>query len=82
MVDLDTVPGGGVPERLGTILAGVRGAKGRVLASDAGIHAAVGAGLDFVVVPHVLPALLAAVAATRGADQSRVSEDKHGRHGQ
>jgi pyruvate, orthophosphate dikinase len=82
MIDLDTVPGGEVPERLASILAGVRGAKGRVLASDAGVRAAVGAGLDFVVVLHVLPALLAAVAATRGADQSRVSEDRHGRHGQ
>ncbi len=64
-VDLDRLPGGEDPERLPALLAGTPGAKGGALASDAGVAAAVAAGLDFIVVHHVLPALLAACAAAR-----------------
>ena len=64
-VNLDHLPGGEDPERLPALLAGAPGAKGGALASDAGVAAAVAAGLDFIVVRHALPALLAACAAAR-----------------
>ena len=44
---------------------GYRVPAGGALASDAGVAAAVAAGLDFIVVRHALPALLAACAANR-----------------
>jgi pyruvate, orthophosphate dikinase len=49
--------------RLAELLHGARGARGRVLESDAGIHAAVAAGLEYVIVEHRLPALLASLSA-------------------
>ena len=64
-VDLDRLPGGEDPERLPALLAGAPGARGGALASDAGVAAAVEAGLDFIVVRQALPALLAACAADR-----------------
>ena len=64
-VNLDHLPGGEDPERLPALLAGAPGAMGGALASDAGVAAAVAAGLDFIVVRHALPALLAACAAAR-----------------
>ena len=64
-LDLDRLPGGEDPERLPQLLRGVPGAKGGALASDAGVAAAVAAGLDFIVVRQALPALLAACAADR-----------------
>ena len=64
-LDLDRLPGGEDPERLPQLLKGVPGAKDGALASDAGVAAAVAAGLDFIVVRQALPALLAACAADR-----------------
>ena len=64
-LELDRLPGGEDPERLPALLQGVSGASGGALASDAGVAAAVAAGLDFIVVRHALPALLAACAAAR-----------------
>ena len=66
-LDLDRLPGGESHERLPALLEGKSGAKGGALASDAGVEAAVAAGLDFIVVPQALPALLAACAASRAA---------------
>ena len=66
-LDLDRLPGGESHERLPALLEGKSGAKGGALASDAGVEAAVAAGLDFIVVPQALPALLAACAAGRAA---------------
>ena len=64
-LDLDRLPGGEDPEKLPELLQGVSGAGGGALASDAGVAVAVAAGLDFIVVRHALPALLAACAAAR-----------------
>jgi len=64
-VDLDRLPGGEDPERLPALLEGAVGARGGALVSDAGVAAAVAAGLDFIVVRRGLPALLAACAAAR-----------------
>ena len=64
-VDLDRLPGGGDPEKLPQLLTDVSGARGGALASDAGVAAAIAAGLDFIVVRRALPALLAACAAAR-----------------
>ena len=66
-LDLDRLPGGESHERLPALLEGKSGAKGGALASDAGVEAAVAAGLDFIVVSQALPALLAACAAGRAA---------------
>jgi pyruvate,orthophosphate dikinase len=49
--------------KLRDALTGARGARGRVLETDAGIHAAVAAGVEYVIVEHRLPALLASLAA-------------------
>ncbi len=64
-LELDRLPGGEDPERLPGLLRGVSAASGGALASDAGVAAAVAAGLDFIVVRHALPALLAACGAAR-----------------
>ena len=64
-IDLDRLPGGEDPARLPALLADAPGARGGALASDAGVAAAVAAGLNFIVVRHALPALLAACAAAR-----------------
>ena len=64
-LDLDRTPGGEDAERLPALLQGARGASGGALASDAGVAAAVAAGLEFIVVRQTLPALLAACAAER-----------------
>ena len=67
-LDLDRIVGGEHPDGLPALLKGATGAKGGALASDAGVAAAVGAGLDFIVVRQALPALLAACAAARAVD--------------
>ena len=46
-------------------LQGVKSAVGSLLNTDEGVQLAVTAGLDFIVVKQVLPALLAACAATK-----------------
>lgn len=69
ILNLDALPGGEDPARLAEFVSGYRGARGRVLASERGIAAAVEAGLGFVVVPSVLPALLAACAAAQPGTQ-------------
>lgn len=65
IVDLDACDGGEDPARLAMLVAGAEGARGHVLASDAGVAAALGAGLKLIVVSPVLPALLAAISASR-----------------
>ena len=70
-LDLDRLPGGEDAARLPALLEGATGARGGALASDAGVAAAVGAGLDFIVVRQALPALLAACAAVRGSHAGR-----------
>lgn len=69
-VDLDEVAADAVEAvgaeaegRLSGLLQGARGARGQILETDAGIHAAVAAGLEYVVVQHRLPALLASLSA-------------------
>ena len=65
-LDLDEVAGAEDPANLPALLPGVRGARGGAIASDAGVQAAVGAGLTFIVARPRLPALLAAVQARQG----------------
>jgi pyruvate,orthophosphate dikinase len=66
-LDLDALAGDVVgadgAARLVELLRGARGARGRVLESDAGIGAALAAGVEFVVVESRLPALLASLTA-------------------
>ena len=63
LVDLDTLDGGTDADALAALLSGARGAAGSVLDTDDGVRAAVEAGIEFIVVRDVLPALLAAIAA-------------------
>jgi pyruvate, orthophosphate dikinase len=62
------------PEKIGAVLAslkGARGARGGVIASNEGVQAALRAGLEFIVAEPVLPPLIAAARAaaftTQGA---------------
>jgi pyruvate, orthophosphate dikinase len=75
IIDLSTVEGGEDPERIGPLLAGHRGAKGGAIASDAGVRAALDAGLDFIVAEPALPAMIAAIhARASGPQQSGEAE--------
>ncbi|MBM3482474.1 MAG: pyruvate, phosphate dikinase [Alphaproteobacteria bacterium] len=67
IADLDQLDGGEDATRLASLVAGCDGARGHVLASDAGVAAALKAGLKFIEISPVLPALLAAIAASRSA---------------
>ena len=60
-LDLDTLKGGEDPAQLAGLLAGARIVKGAVLNSDPGVHAALAAGVQVLVVRQRLPALLAAL---------------------
>jgi pyruvate,orthophosphate dikinase len=58
------------PEKIGAVLAGLkgaRGARGGVIASNEGVQAALRAGLEFIVAEPILPPLIAAVRATARA---------------
>ncbi|MBA0126545.1 pyruvate, phosphate dikinase [Haloechinothrix sp. YIM 98757] len=50
-------------------LRAARGARGAVLETDEGVHAAVEAGLEFIVVEHAAPALLSAVECVTGQER-------------
>ncbi|HEX8132761.1 MAG TPA: pyruvate, phosphate dikinase [Actinomycetes bacterium] len=71
-VDLDALAADAVGAeeigRLPALLQGARGARGRVLESDAGVHAAVAAGLEYLVVETRLPALLSSLTVPVGRD--------------
>ena len=61
--DLDVMSGGDEVANTRELLRGARGAVGAVLNTDDGVRAALEAGVEFIVVRHELPALLAACAA-------------------
>ncbi len=65
ILDLDHAPGGKLAENLPELLKNTKAACGVALHSDAGVAAAVRAGLEFIVLPQTVPALLAACAAAR-----------------
>jgi len=65
ILDLDHAPGGELVENLPELFKNTKAASGRALLSDAGVAAAVQAGLEFIVLPQTVPALLAACAAAR-----------------
>ena len=61
-------------------LRGAASAVGSLLNTDEGVHLAVATGLDFIVVKHVLPALLAACAAPTTAaagDPASITHQEH-----
>lgn len=68
VAQLDAVDGAEDPEKIERILAGLegyRGARGGAIATEAGVRAAVAAGLEFIVAEPVLPALLLAAQSSR-----------------
>lgn len=62
-LDLDGMAGGDDVANAGELMRGARGAIGAVLNTDEGVRAALDARVEFIVVRHELPALLAACAA-------------------
>lgn len=65
IVDLDAVDDGADADKLKPLLEGQTAAKGGAIASDAGVVAALAAGLEFIVAEPTLPPLLAAIHAKR-----------------
>jgi pyruvate,orthophosphate dikinase len=76
-VDLDHNEAAADPAQIGAVLGalrGIKGARGGAIASDEGVRAAIGAGLEFIVADPVLPPLLAAArcaAATASSLEAR-----------
>lgn len=68
VAQLDGVAGAEDPEKIAGIVAGLRGyrgARGGAIATEAGVRAALEAGLEFIVAEPVLPALLLAAQSSR-----------------
>lgn len=65
IVDLNSIDEGADADRLKLLLNGKTAAKGGAIASDAGVVAALAAGLEFIVADPTLPPLLAAIHAKR-----------------
>lgn len=70
VIDLDHVPGGEDPDQIEKLLSGARAARGGALNSDAGVLAALRAGVEVIYVRQVLPALLAANAQRDNATEA------------
>lgn len=66
VIDLGQIEGGEDPTQFARILQDRRGAMGGAIASDAGVRAALDAGLEFIVTEPALPVLLAAIHARQG----------------
>ena len=60
-LDLNTLEGGEDPERLGALIGEAKSVTGGALESDAGLDAALTAGVQQIVAGHVLPVLLYAL---------------------
>lgn len=65
VLDLDHTEGGEDPERLPELLTGARCVRGGAIESDAGVRAALAAGVTHIIAHHPLPVLLAAIHAAR-----------------
>jgi pyruvate,orthophosphate dikinase len=63
--DLDHAEGGEDPARLPDLIAGHRVVRGGAIESDAGVAAALAAGVTTIAARHPLPVMLAAMAAAR-----------------
>ena len=66
ILDLDALEAAADPDRLASLLQGVKAARGRAIASDEGIAAALAANLRFIVAEPTLPPMLAAVQMSDG----------------
>jgi pyruvate,orthophosphate dikinase len=78
-VDLSSHEDSADPERIASVLAALRGAKGArggAVASNQGVRAAIGAGLEFIVADPVLPPLLAAARAAAEGGAVMTAEGK------
>ncbi len=65
LFDLDEVDGGEDPERLAGLIAGKTIVGGGAIESDAGVAAALAAGVTTIAARHPLPVMLAALQAAR-----------------
>ncbi|PLW81782.1 pyruvate, phosphate dikinase [Kineobactrum sediminis] len=62
-LDLESNDDAADPANLPALIKGARGARGGAIASEAGVKAALQAGLEYIVAEPTLPALLAAIHA-------------------
>ena len=68
-LDLGSLEGGEDPEQVIRLAAGAKSVMGGAVESDAGVEAALAAGVECIVAEHILPTLLCAIhraAATEG----------------
>lgn len=73
-LDLNALEGGEDPARITALIGTARCVRGRVLESDAGLDAALAAGVACIVTEHVLPSLLYTIhRAARAAQAGTVS---------
>jgi pyruvate,orthophosphate dikinase len=77
-LDLNALDGGEDPSRIAALIGAARCVRGRVLESDAGLEAALAAGVECLVTEHLLPSLLYTIhragRAARAGSES-ISED-------
>ncbi len=60
-LDLNVLEGGEDPEQLPRLISDAKTVMGRTLESDAGVEAALNAGVDCIISEHILPTLLCAI---------------------
>jgi len=65
VLDLGAIDGGEDPEQLGALIGDARAVTGGAIESDAGLEAALSAGVECIVASHVLPVLLYAIERER-----------------
>ena len=63
------------PVNLPALIKGARGARGGAIASEDGVRAALGAGLEYIVGEPTLPALLAAIQASENSQHGQSREN-------
>lgn len=63
-LDLNTLDGGEDPEQIIRLIGDAKSVRGRALESDAGVEAALSAGVECIVSEHILPTLLCAIQRT------------------
>lgn len=64
-LDLATVDGGEDPARLKDLIAGAKSVMGGAIECDAGVEAALAAGVECIVSEHILPTLLCAIHSNK-----------------
>jgi hypothetical protein len=75
LLDLNAVAGGEDADKLPALLPGHTVAKGGAIASNAGVRAALAAGIKTICASPRLPVLLAAIEAARELQSNTVNDE-------